>query len=220
MATIYQVDPEELIEKAAEELKKIKEIEPPAWAAYVKTGMHKERPPIKQDWWYTRAAAILRYIYRVKLIGVSKLRTRYGGKKNKGHKPSHFYKGSGNIIRKILQQLEKAGFLKKTEKDVHKGREITPKGKSFLDKIATQLLGNVKKEVKEMPKAEKKEEKKTPQETKKEEKKETKEKKKEPKKEEKLPTTDELVKQTKEFAKRKKKVTAQDLVDEAAKKNG
>ena len=180
MATIYQVDPEELIEKAAEELKKIKEIEPPAWAAYVKTGMHKERPPIKQDWWYTRAAAILRYIYRVKLIGVSKLRTRYGGKKNKGHKPSHFYKGSGNIIRKILQQLEKAGFLKKTEKDVHKGREITPKGKSFLDKIATQLLGNVKKEFKEVSE-EKKETKKESKEAKKEEPKseEAKEKKKE-----------------------------------------
>ena len=207
MATIYQVDPEELIEKAAEELKKIKEIEPPAWAAYVKTGMHKERPPIKQDWWYIRSASILRHIYKVGMVGVSKLRTRYGGKKRKGHKPSHFHRGSGSIIRKILQQLEKAGFLKKAEKGAHKGRAITPKGKSLLDKAATQLLGNVKKEVKEKK------------ETKKEEK-PTKEEKKETKKEEKLPTTDELVKQTKEFAKRKKKVTAQDLVDEAAKKNG
>ena len=156
MSNIYDIDQSELVEKAAEELKKIKEIEPPAWAAYVKTGMHKERPPIKQDWWYTRAAAILRYIYRVKLIGVSKLRTRYGGKKNKGHKPSHFYKGSGNIIRKILQQLEKAGFLKKTEKDVHKGREITPKGKSFLDKIATQIAGPRAKKPQQQVKEEKK----------------------------------------------------------------
>lgn len=231
MATIYDVEPNELIEKAAEELKKVKEIEPPVWASYIKTGRHKERPPVNKDWWYTRTAAVLRYIYRVGPIGVSKLRARYGGKKRRGAKPPHFYDGSGSIIRKVLQQLEKAGFVKKAEKGVYKGRAITPKGKSLLDKIATGLVGKVKKaEVKE-PKEEKKEEKpkeakkEKPKETKKEEKKEVKEekpkeaKKEKPKEEkEKLPTTDELVKQTKEFAKRKKKITAQDLVDEAKKK--
>lgn len=145
---MYDVDAQELIEKAAEELKKIPEIKPPEWATFVKTGMHKERPPVKNDWWYSRTASILRTVYRLGPVGVSKLRTKYGGKKNRGVKKEHFFKGSGNILRKALQQLEKAGFVKFTEKGVHKGRVITPKGKSFLDKVATQIAGKPKMEAK------------------------------------------------------------------------
>lgn len=141
MATMYDVDAQELIEKAAEELKKIPEIKAPAWAPFVKTGMHKERPPVNDDWWYLRAASVLRAVYRLGPVGVSKLRTKYGGKKNRGVKKEHFYKGSGNILRKSLQQLEKAGFVKFEEKGIHKGRIITPKGKSFLDRIATRIQG-------------------------------------------------------------------------------
>ena len=139
MASIYDVNPNELIEKASEELKKNENIKPPEWAIYVKTGRHKERVPIKNDWWYTRTASVLRTIYKYGPIGVSKLRVKYGGKKRRGHKPPRFYPGSGNIIRKALQQLEKAGFLKKDEKSKYKGKSITPQGKSFLDKIATQI---------------------------------------------------------------------------------
>ena len=139
MTTVYDVDAQELILKAAEELKKIPEIKAPAWAPFVKTGMHKERPPVKNDWWYIRAASVLRKIYRLGPIGVSKLRVNYGGKKNRGYKTEHFYKGSGNILRKILQQLEKAGFMKIHLKSRHKGRLITAKGKKFLDEIASKL---------------------------------------------------------------------------------
>ena len=141
MTTMYDAEPQELINKAAEELKKIPEIKAPSWAQFVKTGMHKERPPVDEDWWYVRSASVLRNIYRYGPVGVSKLRTKYGGKKNRGVKKEHFYKGSGNILRKALQQLEKAGFVKFAEKGVHKGRIITPKGKSFLDKIATKIHG-------------------------------------------------------------------------------
>ena len=139
MTTVYDVDAQELILKAAEELKKIPEIKPPVWATFVKTGMHKERPPIADDWWYTRTASVLKTVYRLGPVGVSKLRTKYGGKKNRGVKKEHFYKGSGNILRKSLQQLEKAGFVKFAEKGVHKGRIVTPRGRAFLDKMATNL---------------------------------------------------------------------------------
>ena len=162
MTTMYDADPQELILKTSEELKKIPEIKAPSWAAFVKTGMHKERPPVNDGWWYMRVASVLRAIYRLGPIGVSKLRTKYGGKKNRGTKKEHFYKGSGNILRKSLQQLEKAGFVKFTEKGVHKGRIITPKGKSFLDKVAAKIQGakpkqeakaeekaDIKKEIKE-----------------------------------------------------------------------
>jgi len=159
MTTMYDVDSQELILKAAEELKKISEIKAPAWATFVKTGMHKQRSPVAHDWWYVRAASVLRTIYRLGPIGTSKLRTKYGGKKNRGVKKEHFYKGSGSIIRKSLQQLEKAGFIKFAEKGVHKGRVVTPKGRSFLDKIAAQIKGqNPKHEVKVLEKTESKKE--------------------------------------------------------------
>ena len=156
---LYDVEPIELIEKTAEELKKIEAIKPPIWASFVKTGMHKERPPARDDWWYIRAAAILRAVRKSGPVGVQKLRTKYGGKKGRGHKPEHFYRGSGNIIRKILQQLEKAELIKKGEKGVHKGRVVTPKGISMLDKVADSIAKAKPKEEKqkeEKPKVEEK----------------------------------------------------------------
>lgn len=126
----------ELINNAADELKKIEGIKAPEWAKFCKTSCAKERPPVERDWWYKRTASMLRRLYMSKgPIGVSKLRKKYGGRGNRGHKPDKYYKGSGNIIRKVLQQLEKIGFAKKAEIGVHKGRVITPKGKSFLDKL-------------------------------------------------------------------------------------
>ena len=153
MGTIYNCDPSELIEKASEELKKVENVKAPEWAAFVKTGMQKERAPLKNDWWHTRATSILRQVYIKGPVGVTKLRTRYGGKKNRGVKKSHFYKASGNIIRKILQQLEKAGYVRKEEKSAHKGKVITAEGKKFLDDIAAKIsaatiIVKPKKEVK------------------------------------------------------------------------
>ena len=159
MTTMYDVESQELILKAAEELKKVTDVKPPAWAPFVKTGMHKQRPPVNADWWYVRVASVLRTVYRLGPVGTQKLRTKYGGKKNNGVKQEHFYKGSGNILRKSLQQLEKAGFVKQAEKGIHKGRVVTPKGRAFLDKIATQLLGNAPKhEIKAVEKVESKKE--------------------------------------------------------------
>ena len=127
-------------EKTAEKLKGFEEIKAPEWSLFVKTGPHKERPPMDNDWWFFRAAAILRSVYRLGPIGVNKLRTKYGGKKRRGHQPPTFKKGSGNIIRKCLQQLEKAGLIKNIEKGQHKGRVLTPKGISLLDKTAGEIL--------------------------------------------------------------------------------
>src|SRR3989338_4457279 len=110
MTTMYDAEPQELIEKTAQELKKMPEIKAPEWAPFVKTGMHKQRPPADKEWWFLRVASVLRTVYRLGPIGVEKLRQKYGGKENRGHKKEHFFKGSGNILWKSLQQLEKAGL--------------------------------------------------------------------------------------------------------------
>lgn len=146
MATIFDVDPGKLIEKLAEELKKAEQIKAPEWAKFAKTGCGKERPPVKKDWWYMRAASVLRKVYVSGPIGVSKLRKKYNAKKNRGHKPERVYPGSGNILRKILQQLEKAELLKYVEKGVRKGRIITGKGEKLLNQIA-KSLGKVERKV-------------------------------------------------------------------------
>ena len=138
--TLYDVPINDLILKTAEELEKMSDITPPSWSDFVKTGVHKERAPVQKNWWYIRAASILQTIQKRGPIGVSKLRVKYGGKKNRGARPEKFFKASGNILRKILQQLEKAGLAKKEEKGVHKGRIITPAGAKLLGKTAEEIM--------------------------------------------------------------------------------
>ena len=133
MTTPFDVKPDALIGIVSQELKKYPEIKPPEWAAYAKTGVHRDRVPDSPDWWYVRSAAILRTIYISGPVGIERLRTKYGGKKSKGNRPPKFAKGSGNVQRTICQQLEKARLVESTERD---GRQISPKGKSMLDKCA------------------------------------------------------------------------------------
>ncbi len=148
MTHILTVNPNNLINRVAEELKKQKIVEPLEWSKFVKTGPHKERLPDNTDWWYYRSAAILRSIAKLGPVGTQKLRTKYGGKKDRGNKPERFKRASGSIIRKILQQLEKAELVKQAEKGNHKGRILSPKGTSFLDKIAVQIAKQEHKESK------------------------------------------------------------------------
>ncbi len=139
MPTIYDVDANALIEKAAQELKKVESVKMPKWALFVKTSHSKERPPENHEWWYFRTASVLRKVYMKGPVGVSKLRTKYGSKKNRGHMPEHRYRASGKILRSILQQIEKAGFVSQVDKKGRKGRFITPKGKAFLDGVCKNL---------------------------------------------------------------------------------
>lgn len=145
MTHILRVNPNELILKVANQLKSESLVEPLEWSKFVKTGHHKQRVPDNEDWWYVRAAAIMRKVASRGPIGTEKLRTAFGGKKNRGHKPEKFFKASGSILRKILQQLEKSELVKQTEIGVHKGRVLTPKGVSFLDKIAVQIAKEERK---------------------------------------------------------------------------
>ncbi len=136
MKYMTEIETSQLIGELAPELKKIEQVTPPSWATFVKTGGSKQKPPVQEDWWYIRAASLLVKVQSRGPVGVSKLRTLYGGKKRRGHKPAEFRKASGNILRKLLQQLESAGLLKQTEKGIYKGRILTPKGRSLINTVA------------------------------------------------------------------------------------
>jgi len=133
------VETKKFIEVCKEELKKIEEIKPPSWTQFAKTGTHKQFPPQQKDWWYTRTASILRRIYLDGPVGVERLRTYYGGKKDRGHKPERFKKSGSSIIRKCLQQLEAAGFIEKSKNTKNRGRIISEEGKNFLKKIINEV---------------------------------------------------------------------------------
>ena len=143
MTTIYDVPAEPFIKKLAAELKaNYDKIKPLSWALYVKTGVFKERSPTDSDWWYVRCASILRKIALHPYIGVSRLRGLYGGRKRRGAKPDHVKKGSGSIVRHSLQQLEEEGLVETVK---GRGRRITPKGQSLLDRLAHEIKMKLQK---------------------------------------------------------------------------
>ncbi|MHA1961217.1 MAG: 30S ribosomal protein S19e [Candidatus Thorarchaeota archaeon] len=147
MPTVYDIPATVLIRRLAEELKTRKEISPPEWTLYVKTGAHRERAPDDPDWWYVRCASVLRKIYLKGPVGTQRLRIVYGGRKRRGTKPNRFQRGSGAVIRTALQQLEKAGFIKKQG---NKGRVITDVGRSYLDKLSGKLKAELSKAIPEL----------------------------------------------------------------------
>lgn len=136
---IYEFDAQEYNLKLAEALKKVPEFKQPEWSEFVKSAPSKERPIEDPDFWYKRAASILKQIYKNEIVGVNRLKVRYGSKKNRGSRPEKFRKAGGKIIRTILQQSEKAGFteIKKITKGIKgkSGRQLTEEGKSFLDGV-------------------------------------------------------------------------------------
>ncbi len=136
MTTAFDVPAHDLITALTKKLQNEKDIVPPAWSKFVKTGVIKENPPENRDWWYTRCASILRKIYINHAIGIEHLKSEYGGYRDRGSKPNRARSGSGAIIRHAVQQLEQAGYVTKVR---GKGRILTPKGVSFLDQTAFEV---------------------------------------------------------------------------------
>ena len=58
--SIHDVPKTELIELVSKELQKVDSIEPPEWSIFVKTSSAKVHQPTRNDWWFARAAAIMR----------------------------------------------------------------------------------------------------------------------------------------------------------------
>ncbi len=149
MTTAYDVPPDRLIKALAEKLKKNPAVKPPEWAPFVKTGPHKEMAPEDPDWWYTRAAAVLRKIYVMGPIGIERLAAEYGGKRDRGSKRYHAVKGSRSIARKCVQQLEAAGLIEKCK---NRGRVVSAHGRKLVDYTAFEVMKDLIKEIPEMKK--------------------------------------------------------------------
>ena len=135
---IFSQNPEKYVLALAQVLKEYKEFEAPEWSYFVKSSTSKQRPPMQEDFWYIRSASILRQLYVKGVVGVGKLRTKYGSRKKRGGRPEEFRKSSGKIIRTILQQAENAGLVEKVLK-LQYGRRLTKKGRDLLDSIDVEV---------------------------------------------------------------------------------
>ena len=144
-STVFEVEPMVLVEELAKKLKEMPEFAQPEWSLFVKTSVSKERPPERDDWWYIRAASVLRRVYVKGVIGINRLKKKYGGRQDRGARPEKFRKGSGKIIRTILQQAEKVGLVEKLKGKVF-GRRLSKKGKEFLENLAAEVKENKIKE--------------------------------------------------------------------------
>ncbi len=142
MPTAYDVPQEKLIARIADHLKHVSSISAPNWSTFSKTGSHAMRPPTEKDWWHMRCASLVRKIYVHGPIGLSRLEGQYGGRKELAYAPGQHRDAGGSAIRKALQQLESAGYVAKQGK---KGRILTGKGVSLVDKQSTELLKELAK---------------------------------------------------------------------------
>lgn len=142
MTTAYDVPAKELIDEVAKRLQKEKTIKIPEKNMFTRTSITCENLPEDKNWWYTRCASVLRKVYIKNGIGVERLRSEYGGKKDMGSKPYKARQGSGAVLRRALQQLEEAGFIKKIR---GQGRVVTPKGRSFMDNTSMDVLKKIGK---------------------------------------------------------------------------
>jgi small subunit ribosomal protein S19e len=131
------VPPATLLPRLAAELKSRDAVRPPPWAAFAKTGVHKQRAPTDPEWWYLRSASVLRKVYLKRAIGVSRLSAEYGGKRDRGSAPYHARPGSRSVTREIVQQLEKSGLLQPYKT---RGRRVTAAGQKLLDAVSRDLL--------------------------------------------------------------------------------
>ena len=136
MVSAHDVPSGKLIAALAEQMKTVPGVEQPDWAKLVKTGSHAERPPNDSQWWFTRAASLMRKLYLHGPVGLGDLERAYGGTKALHYYPKHHRDAGGSNIRKILKQLEQAELVSKTPK----GRILTSKGRAMLDKTSKELF--------------------------------------------------------------------------------
>ncbi|WP_435124175.1 30S ribosomal protein S19e [Halobaculum sp. D14] len=139
MVTLYDVPAEDLIEEVAARLED--RIDEPDWVQFTKTGTDRELPPQQEDFWYVRAASVLRKVADNGPIGIERLATSYGGAKHGSNRyvvsPPDHRGGSRKIIRVALQQLEEEGLVETAKGE---GRRITADGRAFLDDTAGDVL--------------------------------------------------------------------------------
>ena len=139
MVSAHDVPSAKLITALAVQMKEVPGVEQPEWSKFVKTGSHAERPPTDSEWWFTRAASLMRKLYLHGPVGLGDLERAYGGSKALKYYPKHHRDAGGSSIRKILKQLEQADLVTKTPK----GRILSSKGRGMIDRASKDVFASL-----------------------------------------------------------------------------
>ncbi len=123
--SLYDVPQQELVERVAVALQKVEQIKPPEWALFAKISSQNEKPPVRSDWWYVRAASVLRRIALLGPVGVSKLSIKFGGKKIEVTRHPDLRLQEEIIFAKFFNNLKKLDFASRIKKEVTKD-ELLP----------------------------------------------------------------------------------------------
>ena len=95
-------------------------------------------PPLDPDWYYVRAASIIRRIYLNGGIGVGALARWYGQATSTKSRPEHFVRAARGLIRHILRNLQACGLVEETDKG---GRRVTAEGQKVRAGASAQARG-------------------------------------------------------------------------------
>ena len=139
MVSAHDVQSAKLIAAQAVQMKEVPGVEIPEWARLVTTGSDAERPPSDSEWWFTRAASLMRKLYLHGPVGLSDLERAYGGSKALHYYPKHHRDAGGSSLRKILKQLEQAELVTKTPK----GRILSSKGRGMMDRVSKEVFASL-----------------------------------------------------------------------------
>ncbi len=129
--SVSNIAANDAVAKIAVELEKNENVKIPAWYGTVKSSAHAERVPDSPKLWFSRVASVFRTLILRGSVGVRRLRTKYGGRDEHTVGRAHHKKSGGKAIRLALQQLEKAGLVKKEKEG---GRIATDVGLAFVEK--------------------------------------------------------------------------------------
>ena len=142
--TVLDVPSNKFINQLASFLKEKNIIKIPKYAPLVKTSRANDCEPINPDYFYYKAAAIVRKLYltKSKNAGVGSLRVMFSKKERRGSQPPKTFRAGGKIIREIVIQLKNADYVKNHggKEETYSGLYLTKKGRSELDKIASGLM--------------------------------------------------------------------------------
>ena len=86
-------------------------------------------------------------------VGISALRSHYGGNQRHGTCPNHIRKSAGKVIRYCIKQMEDAQLVGKLQIETDNGSQVigkslTKKGITDMDRIASQITKKKKAEKK------------------------------------------------------------------------
>ena len=134
--TLNDINAATFIKYFSRHLRRTGKIELPKYVDSIKTGCFCYNGPANPDWYYVRAASIIRRIYLTPGIGVGALRHIYGSLNRRTKGRPHHTPASGGIIRHVFHQLEKLQLVEKTPNG---GRRVTKTGRRDLDRISAQI---------------------------------------------------------------------------------